>query len=70
MKTKVCPDCGSDDVEELVVGWQKVNEPDAPLEDISIAELYSVTRWCNACAKRDPEHSDDGCGPFKEVDRA
>ena len=69
MKTKVCPDCGSDRVQELVAGWQNPNNPDELPEDLELAELYTMTRWCLACASRDKAGEYvDGCGPFKEVD--
>ena len=72
MTIKVCPECGSDDVQEFVAGWVDANDWDAPVVDLDIAEMYSVTRWCAACSDKNYKEGDgfyEGCGFFDEIDR-
>jgi hypothetical protein len=47
---RVCPICGSHDVEELLMGWYPANDFDAgPSGELHIADLYREKFWCKAC---------------------
>jgi hypothetical protein len=47
---RVCPICGSHDVEELLLGWYPANDFDAgPSGELHLADLYHEKFWCKAC---------------------
>lgn len=73
---KVCPTCGSDDVEEFVAGWENPNT--GAQDGFELAKAYSELYWCNECEdhvgplmRRDDFHfvePDDDPGPIEDRD--
>lgn len=51
---KVCPNCGSDDVEEQLVGWYRANGDEKLTSDLAVPTLYNENHWCNECEDHVP----------------
>jgi len=50
METRKCPQCGSYDVQELLLVWNRVNdERIIPQGEVHLAELYGDVYWCDRC---------------------
>ena len=47
--TYYCPNCGSKDVEELLVAWFHANDSYEEPDPVEIAKAYPEPYWCNYC---------------------
>lgn len=46
-ETKVCPNCGSENVQEFVAGWENPNTGEQ--DGFELALMYSDLYWCENC---------------------